>query len=89
MLGISLFILYICIHIIFDEHEHVTVRIITEASAAKAVASASKASHAEPEPIGFIQAFMLPNVMSYAIAFGFFKLVIFIYIIVVIIYLTK
>lgn len=28
-----------------------------------------------PAPIGFIQAFMLPNVMSYAIAFGFFKLV--------------
>lgn len=29
----------------------------------------------EPEPIGFFQAFALPNVMSYAIAFGFFKLV--------------
>lgn len=27
------------------------------------------------EPIGFLQAFMLPNVMNYAIAFGFFKLV--------------
>lgn len=26
-------------------------------------------------PIGFLQAFMLPNVLSYAIAFGFFKLV--------------
>ena len=26
-------------------------------------------------PIGFWQAFMLPNVLSYAIAFGFFKLV--------------
>lgn len=26
-------------------------------------------------PIGFLQAFMLPNVMNYAFAFGFFKLV--------------
>jgi hypothetical protein len=26
-------------------------------------------------PIGFIQAFLLPNVMNYAVAFGFFKLV--------------
>jgi sugar phosphate permease len=29
----------------------------------------------EPSAIGFFQAFMLPNVLSYAIAFGFFKLV--------------
>lgn len=27
------------------------------------------------EPIGLIEAFMLPNVMNYAVAFGFFKLV--------------
>lgn len=27
------------------------------------------------EPVGFIQAFLLPNVMNYALAFGFFKLV--------------
>jgi hypothetical protein len=29
----------------------------------------------EKAPIGFIQAFLLPNVLNYAIAFGFFKLV--------------
>ena len=29
----------------------------------------------EVKPIGFIEAFQLPNVMSYALAFGFFKLV--------------
>ena len=52
-------------------------RIVTEASAAKAINSANnKPAAAEVEPIGFIQAFMLPNVMNYAIAFGFFKLVI-------------
>eukprot|EP01035_Chromulina_nebulosa_P017236 gene17236-22762_t len=28
-----------------------------------------------PEAVGFLQAFMLPNVLNYAIAFGFFKLV--------------
>lgn len=55
-------------------------RIITEASqradAAKASRGASSsAGPEEPEAIGFFQAFMLPNVMSYAIAFGFFKLV--------------
>eukprot|EP01036_Dinobryon_divergens_P032819 gene32818-42486_t len=49
--------------------------VVTEASVAKAAASASKTSQEEPAPIGFIQAFLLPNVMSYAIAFGFFKLV--------------
>ena len=32
-------------------------------------------AHREAEAIGFFQAFMLPNVMSYAVAFGFFKLV--------------
>jgi len=49
--------------------------VITEASVAKAAASANKTSQEDPAPIGFIQAFLLPNVMSYAIAFGFFKLV--------------
>ncbi len=32
---------------------------------------------AAPPPIGFLQAFQLPNVLNYAIAFGFFKLVCF------------
>jgi len=32
-------------------------------------------SISEPQPIGFIQAFQLPNVFTYSIAFGFFKLV--------------
>jgi len=54
--------------------------IITEASvksdAAKAAARRGDEPHAaEPPAIGFVEAFMLPNVMSYAIAFGFFKLV--------------
>eukprot|EP01038_Epipyxis_sp_PR26KG_P004666 gene4666-6554_t len=35
----------------------------------------SKKTEDKKDPIGFFQAFMLPNVMSYAIAFGFFKLV--------------
>lgn len=29
----------------------------------------------EPQPIGFFEAFALPNVLSYSLAFGFFKLV--------------
>jgi len=36
---------------------------------------AARAAVAEPEAIGFFQAFALPNVLNYAIAFGFFKLV--------------
>ena len=47
-----------------------------KSDAAKAAATRAGEAHAaEPEPIGFVQAFLLPNVMSYAIAFGFFKLV--------------
>lgn len=46
--------------------------IVTES--AKAAASAGE-PHAEVKPIGFVQAMMLPSVMNYAIAFGFFKLV--------------
>lgn len=38
-------------------------------------ATPTAAATAEPEAIGFFEAFALPNVMSYAIAFGFFKLV--------------
>lgn len=55
--------------------------IETEASQAKEAAkdAAKVSGHAlveeEAAPIGFFQAFMLPNVMNYAIAFGFFKLV--------------
>jgi hypothetical protein len=52
--------------------------IITEASQKADAEKASwgaAAAPAEAEAIGFFQAFMLPNVMSYAIAFGFFKLV--------------
>lgn len=36
---------------------------------------APRAPAVEQEPIGFFQAFALPNVLNYAIAFGFFKLV--------------
>lgn len=35
----------------------------------------SSASAQDTEAIGFFQAFMLPNVLNYAVAFGFFKLV--------------
>lgn len=47
-----------------------------KSDAAKAAARRGDEPHAaEPPAIGFVEAFMLPNVMSYAIAFGFFKLV--------------
>jgi OPA family glycerol-3-phosphate transporter-like MFS transporter 1/2 len=50
--------------------------IETEASKAAAAKVASGSSlDDKKEAIGFIQAFMLPNVMNYAVAFGFFKLV--------------
>jgi hypothetical protein len=50
--------------------------VITEKSKANAAnAAAGKKQEAEPEPIGFMEAFQLPNVASYALAFGFFKLV--------------
>lgn len=50
-------------------------RVITENSKANVVSSAGKSETKQVEAIGFIEAFQLPNVMSYAIAFGFFKLV--------------
>jgi len=37
--------------------------------------AAGKDKDAEPSAIGIVEAFMLPNVMGYAIAFGFFKLI--------------
>lgn len=55
------------------------VGIVTEAAkekaAQKAAATAAGDAVEEPAPVGLLQAFMLPNVMSYAVAFGFFKLV--------------
>lgn len=56
------------------------IGIETEAAKAtriknEATLASSGTVEAIPEPIGFVQAFLLPNVMSYAIAFGFFKLV--------------
>jgi sugar phosphate permease len=52
------------------------LRIITEKSKAKVVSATGVKSDAdEVQPIGFLEAFALPNVMSYALAFGFFKLV--------------
>ena len=47
----------------------------TEGSRKAAAAASSGVVCEEPAPIGFIQAFLLPNVMNYAVAFGFFKLV--------------
>jgi hypothetical protein len=41
----------------------------------KAAAAKRSAGQADVAPVGFFQAFMLPNVISYAAAFGFFKLV--------------
>lgn len=45
----------------------------------KKTSSSTTAGHSQAgdkaAPIGFFEAFMLPNVLSYAIAFGFFKLV--------------
>lgn len=54
--------------------------LVTETSQKMKAAKASAIARGEvaeeaPPPIGFFQAFMLPNVLSYAIAFGFFKLV--------------
>jgi len=53
------------------------IGIQTEAEAAKAAAAIRNPTvkAEEAEPIGFLQAFMLPNVLNYAVAFGFFKLV--------------
>jgi sugar phosphate permease len=49
---------------------------LTESSSSSLSSNAkSKSDDSAVEPIGFIQAFMLPNVLNYAIAFGFFKLV--------------
>lgn len=49
-------------------------RVITESKAA-ASKSSEGGSGGGGGAIGFLQALMLPNVMSYAFAFGFFKLV--------------
>jgi hypothetical protein len=46
-----------------------------KAAAQQQAAGQAREAPKEAEAIGFFQAFMLPNVMSYAIAFGFFKLV--------------
>eukprot|EP01034_Spumella_vulgaris_P021907 gene21907-27984_t len=57
------------------------IGIITEASQKKAAQDAENAAKNIPtlsipdKHIGFFEAFMLPNVLSYALAFGFFKLV--------------
>jgi sugar phosphate permease len=50
-------------------------RIVTEASKAAATAKAAGRVEEPKAAIGFTQAFMLPNVINYATAFGFFKLV--------------
>lgn len=47
----------------------------TEGSRKAAAAASSGIVEEVKAPIGFIQAFLLPNVMNYAVAFGFFKLV--------------
>lgn len=41
----------------------------------KALAKPGTVDDSPAEAVGFFQAFMLPNVLNYAIAFGFFKLV--------------
>ena len=47
----------------------------TEASKASAAKAAAGSIEDKRAAIGFLQAIMLPNVMNYAFAFGFFKLV--------------
>lgn len=49
--------------------------LITKADQMKAKSKSSSTSADQTSPIGFFQAFMLPNVINYATAFGFFKLV--------------
>jgi hypothetical protein len=51
------------------------IRVITEKSKAAAHAKNHGTVVKEVDPISFTQAVMLPNVISYASAFGFFKLV--------------
>ena len=52
------------------------IGIITEEKQEQdATKAAAGPSAVEPAPVGLVQAFMLPNVISYAVAFGFFKLV--------------
>jgi len=46
----------------------------TRTADAKAL-TAGRTKEDAPSPIGIKEAFMLPNVMGYAIAFGFFKLI--------------
>jgi MFS family permease len=52
---------------------------VTEESNERAIQQSKNRSDALPaqelEAIGFFQAFLLPNVLTYAVAFGFFKLV--------------
>lgn len=51
------------------------VGIVTESNQPVKTEKNVAAPVQEVKPIGFIQAMMLPNVMNYAVAFGFFKLV--------------
>jgi hypothetical protein len=52
-----------------------THSIETDTSRATAAAKSRGVVEEGPAPVGFFQAFLLPNVLNYAVAFGFFKLV--------------
>lgn len=55
--------------------EGVVVATTRQQQQVNASSLAQSSAAPEPEAIGFFEAFALPNVMNYAIAFGFFKLV--------------
>jgi sugar phosphate permease len=59
----------------FDLHNSNHSIVTINSNATIVTSSGVKKETTEPQPIGFFEAFQLPNVMSYALAFGFFKLV--------------
>ena len=52
-----------------------TATVTTATATATATVTTATVPVRVAAPIGFVEAFLLPNVLSYAIAFGFFKLV--------------
>ena len=66
----------VCLRYLPERPEHVGVE--TEESAAKALAAANDSTSTTVDnlaPISFVDALKIPNVIGYALAFGFFKLI--------------
>jgi sugar phosphate permease len=63
----------ICLKYLPERPEHVGVE--TEESAAKGALTPSNESIEDLAPISFVDALKIPNVIGYALAFGFFKLI--------------